>query len=250
MQPRGRDGAARALQPEAPRADQYEVHDDPGTGRFPTPGAIARRAVPNLLEATIVPAALFYVVLVHAGAGAAMLATLAWSGAVLLRRMVHGERVPSLLVLSLAGLALRTAVGVATGSASLYFVQPVVNATAMGLLFLGSLAAGRPLVASLAADFCPLSPDVAARPGVVRLFGRLTLLWAGVHLLTAAATLGLLVSLPLATFVAVKTLACLAITAAGAALTVSWARRTARAEGLVPAPAGDGVSLAAAPSAA
>lgn len=225
--------------------------DASGPGELPALGAIARRALPNLVEATIVPAVMFYVVLVHIGPGAAMLATLAWSGGITLCRVLHRERVPSLLVLSLVGLALRTTVGVATGSAALYFVQPVLNATAMGLVFLGSLAVGRPLVASLAKDFCPLSPDVAGRPGVARLFRRLTLLWAGVHLATAATTLGLLVSLPLATFVAVKTAACLAITAGGVVLTVSAALRTVRVEGLVlAAPAGGDVPLAVAPSAA
>ena len=227
------------------------MHDASASGELPALGAIARRALPNLVEATIVPAVMFYVVLVHVGPGAAMLATLAWSAGITGCRLLHRERVPSLLVLSLVGLALRTTVGVATGSAALYCVQPVLNATAMGVVFLGSLAVRRPLVASLAKDFCPLSPDVAGRPGVTRLFRRLTVLWAGVHLATAATTLALLVSLPLATFVAVKTAACLAITAGGVVLTVSAALRTVRAEGLVlAAPAGAGDGLAVAPSAA
>lgn len=221
--------------------------DAPGPAELPALGAIARRALPNLLEATLVPAALFYVVLVHVGPGAAMVATLAWSGGALGRRLTRHERVPSLLVLSLSGLAVRTAVGVASGSAALYFVQPVVTAVVMGLVFLGSLAVGRPLVAGLASDFCPLSPDVTSRPGVARLFRRLTALWAGVHLATAAVTLGLLTSLPLATFVAVKTAACLAITAAGVALTLSWSLRTVRSEGLVLATS-DGGDLVAVPA--
>lgn len=236
-----------ALQLRTKVAEYKEMHDASGPGELPALGAIARRAVPNLLEATIVPAALFYVVLVHVGPGAAMMATLLWSGGITLCRVLHRERVPGLLVLSLVGLALRTTVGVATGSAALYFVQPVLNATAMGLVFLGSLAVGRPMIASLAKDFCPLSPGVAGRPGVARLFRRLTVLWAGVHLATAGATLALLVSLPLATFVAVKTAACLAITGAGIALTVSAALRTVRAEGLVmAAPGGEDVAPAVA----
>jgi hypothetical protein len=214
-------------------ADNNRVTPAAGPAELPALGAIARRALPNLLEATIVPAALFCVVLVHVGTGAAMVATLAWSGLALARRLVAGERVPSILVLSVLGLVLRTAVGLGSGIAALYFVQPLISAAVMGLVFLGSLASGRPLVASLASDFCPLSADVATRPGVVRLFRRLTLLWAAVHLATAATTLALLVSLPLATFVAAKTAACMAITGAGAALTVSWSLRTVRREGLV-----------------
>lgn len=226
------------------------MHDASASGQLPALGAIARRALPNLLEASIVPAVLFYVVLVHVGAGAAMVATLVWSGGITLSRALHRERVPSLLLLSLVGLALRTLVGVATGSTVLYFVQPVLNAAVMGVVFLGSVVIGRPLVASLARDFCPLSAEVAGRAGVARLFRRLTLLWAGVHLATAAATLALLVSMPVTTFVAVKTAVCLAITACGVALTVAAALRTIRAEGLVLAGArGDDAPLALLPAA-
>ena len=209
------------------------MRDALASAELPSLGAIARRALPNLLEATIVPAVLFYAVLVELGAGAAMVTTFAWSFGALVRRLSFGERVPSILVLSLVGLVLRTTVGVVSGSAALYFLQPVITAAAMGLVFLGSLAVGRPLIASLAADFCPLSADVARRPGVVRLVRRLTLLWAGVHLATAGATAALLVSLPLATFVAVKTAVCMAITAGGVVLTVSASLRTIRREGLV-----------------
>jgi hypothetical protein len=140
--------------------------------------------------------------------------------------------VPAILLLSMLGLVVRTVVGPGSGNPALYFVQPALSAAAMGFVFLGSVAFGRPLVASLASDFCPLAADVAGRPGVVRLFRHLTLLWAAVHVATAAATLALLASLPLATFVAVKTMACLAITGGGVALTVSWSLRTVRHEGL------------------
>ncbi|MDP9389042.1 MAG: hypothetical protein M3Q48_14285 [Actinomycetota bacterium] len=214
-------------------ADDNQVTAAAGRAELPALGAIARRALPNLVEATIVPAALFCVVLVQVGTGAAMVATLAWSAGALARRLIVGERVPSILVLSLLGLVLRTAVGLGSGTAALYFVQPLISAAVMGLVFLGSLALGRPLVASLASDFCPLPADVATRPGVVALFRRLTLLWAAIHLATAATTLALLVNLPLATFVAVKTAACMAITGAGVGLTVSWSLRTVRREGLV-----------------
>lgn len=222
----------KAFQLSGAGADNNQVADTSGT-ELPALGAIARRALPNLLEATVVPAVLFYVALVHLGAGTAMVVTFAWSGGALVRRLASGERVPTILVLSLLGLTLRTVVGVGSGSAALYFVQPVITAASMGLVSIGSLVIGRPLVASLASDFCPLSPDIAGRPGVMRLFRRLTVLWAGVHLATAATTLALLVSLPLATFVAVKTAACMAITAGGVFLTVSASLRTIRREGLV-----------------
>ncbi len=87
----------------------------------------------------------------------------------------------------------------------------------------------------MAIDFCPIGPEVAARPGVVRLFTGLTVLWAGVNLVSALTTLALLVTLPLATFIITKTITSLSITVLGIALTVRWCLRTAHREGLVPA---------------
>jgi len=96
-----------------------------------------------------------------------------------------------------------------------------------------SVLAGKPVIARLAHDFCPIAPEVAERPAVIRLFAGLTVLWAGVHLLTAAATLGLLVSLPVPIFVLLKTASGLGITCAAIVITVSWALRTVKREQLV-----------------
>ena len=63
---------------------------------------------------------------------------------------------------------------------------------ALGIVVLGSVLIGRPLISRLAHDFCPIDPEVLLRPAVVQLFVGLTLLWAGVHLLTAATTFGML----------------------------------------------------------
>ena len=92
---------------------------------------------------------------------------------------------------------------------------------------------GRPVIARLADDFCPIAPEVASRPAVAQLFAGLTVLWAGVHLLTAATTLGMLVTMPVPMFVAVKTVACLGITVGAVIVTILWALRTAHREHLV-----------------
>jgi hypothetical protein len=199
---------------------------------------VARRSGPHLIEATIVPAVLFYVGLVTAGLGAAYLAALTWSYAVLARRALRRDPVPAILVISVIGITVRTLVAVISRSSFMYFFQPVLGSIAMGFVFLISVAIGRPLIATLAHEFWPLSAEVAARPRVVRLFRRLTGRWAGVNLASAALTTGLLVTLPLGTFLAVKQLSGLGLTAGAVCLTVSMALRTARREGLhAPPPA-------------
>ena len=191
---------------------------------------VARRSGPHLIEATIVPAALFYAGLLTAGLGAAYLAALSWSYAALARRVVRHQPVPAILVIGVIGITVRTLVAVVSRSSFVYFFQPVLASVAMAGVFLISVAVGRPLIATLAGEFWPLTPEVTARPGVLRLFRRLTLLWAAVNLASAALTTGLLVSLPLGPFLALKQLSGLGLTAGAVCLTVSMSLRTARRE--------------------
>jgi hypothetical protein len=194
---------------------------------------IARRSLPQLAEATVVPALLFYLFLVAIGAGAAMIAVLCWTYGAFARRIARGVRPPGVLMLATFGLTCRTVVGLVSGSTFAYFVQPVATAVMLAVIFAGSVAMRRPLVARLANDFCPLAPDVACRPAVTRLFVGLTLLWALVHLLTAAATLTMLITMPVAPFLAAKTVTCIAITVGAIVVTIAWSIRTARREHLV-----------------
>jgi hypothetical protein len=158
---------------------------------------------------------------------------LGWTFGAVFRRLVRGQRIPGVLLLATIGLTMRTIVGILSGSAFMYFIQPVATTVVLSGVFLVSALVGRPLIARLACDFCPMDRAIELRPPVVQLFSGLTLLWAGIHLLNAATTFGLLVSLPLHTFVAIKTGASLAITFAGILFTVSWAIRIARRENLV-----------------
>jgi hypothetical protein len=69
----------------------------------------------------------------------------------------------------------------------------------------------------------------------VRLFRRLTFLWAGVNLLAAAVNLTLLLTVPVSVFVGVKMLAAWLIIWTGIVVTVVDSVRTARSEGLATA---------------
>ncbi len=196
---------------------------------------VGRRSLPSLIEATVVPSVLFYVFLVTVGPVAAMLAALVWAYGSLLRRVVRRQRIPGVLQLAVAGLTVRTFVGLLTGT-FMYFLQPVATTLALSLLFLASLRFGRPMIARMASDFCPVDSEISGRPAVARLFTGLTLMWAGVHLVSAGTTFAMLVSLPTTTFVALRSFVSLAITISAVVFTVSWALRTARSENLVFAP--------------
>jgi hypothetical protein len=199
--------------------------------------AVARRGIPNLVEATIIPAILFLLIVMTVGAGSAMVAVLVWGYGAVLRRTLRGDPIPTILLLATLGLTVKTLVGLMSGSTFAYFLQPIATTVVLAVVFLGSVVIGRPVIARLAHDFCPIAPDVATRPGVVQLFAGLTVLWSGVHLLTAATTLGMLLSMPLPMFIALKTVTCLGITIGAIVITVVWALRTARHEQLVFGPA-------------
>jgi uncharacterized membrane protein len=193
----------------------------------PCPHAAALAGVFRLLAVSLlvacgVPAVLFYAALQVAGLVPAVLTALAWSYGAVVWRKVTGRPTSGLLVLTVTILTIRTVFTVSTGNSYVYFLQPVVSDGIVALLFLASLASARPLVARLAADFYPMSPDLAAHPRVRRLFRRLTSFWGGVCLLKAATGFWLLESLSMADFVLVKSGAMIGLTVVAVAVTI-WA---------------------------
>jgi intracellular septation protein A len=201
------------------------------TRPFPLPrlAALARHAVPHLLETTLIPLGLFYGGLQLFGLWGALLAALVWSYTSLLRRLIARRRVPGMLVLAIVGLTARTALALATGSAFLYFLQPTVGAGLVATVFVASALVGRPLALRLAADFLPLPEALLARHGVRRFFQRVSLLWAAVFLANAGIGLWLLMSQSLATFLWSRTVASLALTGLAVVVSTCWFRRCVRA---------------------
>ena len=92
--------------------------------------AVTRRMVPYLIEATLIPTALFYVCLVTLDLRWAIVAALFWTYAAVGRRIVTRRRVPGLLVLATLGISVRTVVFLLNGNDFVYFVQPILRTVA------------------------------------------------------------------------------------------------------------------------
>jgi hypothetical protein len=199
--------------------------------------AVLRRCGPHVIEATVAPTALFYAGLLTGGLVAAYVGAAGWTYAALGRRLAHRRGVPPILVLGVIGITIRTVVAILSHSSFVYFFQPVLGTVAMAGVFLASVVVGRPLIGRLAGEFWPITVEEAARPAVCHLFRRLTLLWAGVHLASAALTLSLLLSLPVWLFLAVKQVAGLALMVVAVFVTITMSLRTARREGMALRPA-------------
>lgn len=194
--------------------------------------AVFRRLGPQLVEATLVPSALCYLGLLTVGLTWGAIAAGCWTALSILRRVLAGRQVSGLLVLAATGLVVRISVYLLSESAFVYFVQPVARTGATALLFTVSAVAGRPLVARFARDFCSFDATVGSRPAVVALFKRLTLLWAAAQAAIAIVQLTLLVTLPVALFMAIATGAMWLIVGACVVVTVADSVRTTRSDGL------------------
>src|SRR4029079_7316932 len=82
--------------------------DAPIRGHGALLSAVARRGLPNVIEATVIPATMFIVTVRAINASAAMAAVLIWTYAAILRRVVRRRKIPAILVLATLGLTVRT----------------------------------------------------------------------------------------------------------------------------------------------
>lgn len=207
---------------------------------------LARRAAPQVVEATLVPLALFYTALSFLGPKGAILTALGWNYLALARRLIRKEGLPALLVIATLGITARSFLALASGSSGLfvYFLQPSLATALVGGAFLLSVPLGKPLAERLAHDFVPMPASFLKRPKVRQLFVRISLLWALVSLANAAGTVALLLSVPLdqahdvvgpaAAFLAAKTGFSWTLTLGGVALSSWWFRRSLRRNSLDP----------------
>jgi len=168
---------------------------------MPAPRAALRHAVPVVLEAVMAPLGLFYLVLTLWGFRGALIAALGWSFLALGRRLYRGERISMLLLLGALLLTVRTIVSFITGSAFIYFAQPTAGTIIIAFVLFGSAVVGRPFTQRFAGDFCPIDPELLARPLVHRFFVRISVLWATVLLFNAGFVLWLLLTSSLHAFV-------------------------------------------------
>ena len=199
---------------------------------LPRPLSVVRHSIPNVIEGKIVPVALFVGFLQLAGMTAALLTALTWSVGCFVRRVATGQRVPGLIILSIAGLGARTVAALATGSLVVYFLQPTLTTFLVGLAFLVSVPLGRPLAERLAHDFCPLEPETAEHPALRRFFLHMSLLWAGTSLVNAVITLWILITQSATTFVIIKSFLGPASTGVMLLLAFPLFRRSMRSAGV------------------
>jgi len=200
--------------------------------RLPAIKECVRRAGQHVIEGALMPALTFYAVLEGVGLRWALIACLLWAYTVIGLRLVRGNRVPGVLLVSAGLITARTAIALAANSTFVYFLQPSVGNICIAVLFLASLLPGKPLVRRLADDFCSLPASLDNHPRVATFFSRLTILWALICAANGVTTLMLLLHQSIGEMLALRPVVSYGLIIAGTTVSYLWFRKTLHAEGL------------------
>lgn len=194
---------------------------------------MVRHALVPLCESTLIPLGLFALLLHTAGFDAGLWAALSWSGLAIAARVLRRRALPAILVISTVILVVRTAVGLWTGSALLYFIQPSAQNFLFSAALLGTLVIGRrPLLARLADDFVRFPEALTSRPRVQRFFRRVSVLWAAVFLINGITTITTLATATVGDYLVVSTAGSYSVVAVGVAVSLWWFRSSLSGEGV------------------
>jgi Protein of unknown function (DUF3159) len=196
------------------------------------PRAIAKHAARTMLTASILPMALFYAVMATSGLRAAIIATVGWYYLGLVLRLVRRRPVIGAAALGAGLMTVRALVTFWTGSAFLFFLQPVAGTVATATMIAVTALAGRPLLERLFHDFVPVPPALSERLRAGRYFRYASLLWSGAYLLNAFGTVWLLSNASLGGFLLLKTLLSPLLTGATVGASYLLFRRVMASEGV------------------
>jgi hypothetical protein len=187
---------------------------DPRTGRpdrhvinMPCWRAIAKKALTTALLVSLLPMGLFYTSLSLFGLRPAVLTAVGWYYAGVLVQLVRRKPVLAAGLLGAGLLSIRAVITFLTGSALVYFLQPVAGTIATATVFAASALAGRPALDRIAHEFCPFPAELSEELREARFFSRLSMLWSATYFLNAVGTVWLLVSSSLTGFIVIKSVA-------------------------------------------
>lgn len=202
------------------------------TVHLPPCRTLLRQAGRHLVENTLAPLLVFYAILSTVGLFWAFIGALALCYLTIIVRLVRRSPVPALLLLCAALLTARSLIGIFTGSAFLYFLQPSLGNFLIGGLFLLSVPLGRPLAGRLAGEFCSFPPGLVGHQRLRGFFRRVSLLWAFVFCANGVMTIWMLISVPLTGFLFLSFSSSTGLIVLAVGLSLWWFRRSLRGAGV------------------
>lgn len=181
---------------------------------------------------SILPMAVFYLTMTLTNVTCAVGATLGWYYCGMFARVIRRTPILGASVLAAVLLSVRAVVMFCTGSAFVYFLQPIAGTVATATIIAATALAAHPIMDRLAHDFCPLPEPVSERLRAVSYFRYLSVLWAAVYFVNAAGTLWLLTNASLGGFLILKTVLSPMLTGTAALLSYILFRVMMRREGV------------------
>lgn len=186
----------------------------------------------QVIEGTLVPAAIFWSMLHLTGLVWALFAGLAWCYLAIARRWARGSALPAVLVVGALLFTTRTGVALAFHSTFVYLLTPTINAFVLAVAFAGSALLGRPLTERFARDFVGLPAHVTALVKVQSVLRRLSMIWAFVNIVNGWVALQLLVADRYDAVLLARSIMTPVLSAFAIACCVLMGRRALRAEGI------------------
>lgn len=191
-----------------------------------------RQVLTRTFIVSLLPMAVFYTTLSLYGVRAAALVTSSLYYIGLLSRVLRRKPVLAAALLAAGLLGLRTVIVFITGSAFIYFLQPVAGTVAVATAFAATALAGRPVLERLAHEFCPIAPELSDHLRSAQFFSWLSLVWALTYGLNAIGTVWLLITSSLDGFIVIKSFVGPLLTLTATLITFLLFRATARRRNL------------------
>jgi hypothetical protein len=199
---------------------------------LPKPVQLLRSTAWNLAESFGLPLGGYILAAWLWGRQAGVIAMLAAIWVTAIVRKLYTGTVPGLVAISLIVLTLQGLVAVATGNLWIFLVHfPLAN-LGLCIVFAWTARGHSPIAERLAAEVIGLRTRALRQPRLQRFFQHVTLLWAGIFLLLAAALAGLLVVDPTVTYVPIWAAITAVLITAGIGVSTLWLRSVLRKLGI------------------
>ena len=163
------------------------------------------RGLPQFALEAVVPVAVFYAAWSAAGLMTGIVASTACS-LVLAALLVQRGRDAGLVAVGALFVLIQAAVGLVSGSTTVYLAQPVLFSGLWGVAYLGSVLVHRPLVSTFACAWYPFPAWFRQSPEFLREFGMQSLVWSAYCFARAGLRLAVLLHGDVGAFVGVSLL--------------------------------------------
>jgi hypothetical protein len=182
---------------------------------------ILKRIGTNMALVSFIPMGIFYTALAVLGLRVGVASVVGWYYGMVVLNLVRRKPVLGAGLLGAGVISIRAVVTFITGSAFVFFLQPVAGTIFTATLIAATALAGRPILDRIAHDFCAFPPEMSAKLRHNKFFFRISVLWSMTYFLNAAGTVWLLTNASLNRFMVLKSAATPVIIAV--TVVASWA---------------------------